>query len=80
MIQPSNLQGIRHGYRTPGSFQVTLIVDVDVHVFVRVGFIGKMVGAPWDRGPLNNQPPIYTLYSVGILLGISPFKGLQQGG
>ena len=40
--------------------------------------IGKMVGAPWDGGPLIINP-IYTLYS-GYLSGISPFKGLQQGG
>ena len=40
-------------------------------------FIGKMVGAPWDGGPLVINP-IYTLYS-GYLLGISPFKGLFAG-
>ena len=39
-------------------------------------FIGKMVGAPWDGGPLIINP-IYTLYS-GYLLGISPFKIPQK--
>ncbi len=29
----------------------------------------------WDGG----ENPIYTLYSVGIYYGISPFKGIQQG-
>ncbi len=38
---------------------------------------GKMVGVPWDGGPLIINP-IYTLYS-GYLLGISPFKGLLGG-
>ena len=40
--------------------------------------IGKMVGAPWDGVPLIINP-ICTLYN-GYLLGISTFKGLQQGG
>ncbi len=33
------------------------------------GIIGNMVGAPWDGGPLNNQPHIYTLYHVAIYWG-----------
>ena len=41
------------------------------------GVMGKMLGAPWDGGPLTNNP-IYTLYS-GYLLDISPFKGLLGG-
>ena len=39
--------------------------------------IGKMVGAPWDGTPFIINPT-YTLYSE-YLLGISAFKGLQQG-
>ena len=44
---------------------------------LRVFFIGKMVGAPWD-GNLDNQPHIH-LISRGYVLGISPLKGLCGG-
>ena len=40
--------------------------------------VGKMMGAPWDGGPLIINP-IHTLYSK-YLLGISPLKGSKRGG
>ena len=39
--------------------------------------IGKMVGAPWDGGPLTINP-IYTLYSA-CLLGPNPLLKGSKG-
>ena len=47
-----------------------------------VNFMGKMVRNFLGWYPDHNQPHLYVLYSRYLLgiSGISPFKGLQQGG